>query len=570
MVCRKTHLLLQNMSIGHPAAALVSRMSQSLFRAVGDGSSSAVLLCASLVAEGNALMRAGMPMATVCRTMERVACEAEQMLLTRSHQVNFMEQPAEFQRVLRAVVLSCSATKASVDLVTPFADALASVVAELMSASSPLQASQFDMLFDVVMLPSLSQRLEVVSGVRSSHAWMSVSEDILIENARVVFSTDSLEASDGQRVLEFHSAEERIRLSQMERSKSAAQINALVAAGCNILVLSSKPQPHIIDELHRAGILVLFSVSKRDFYRWMYLADSKQAFVRLPLTADPLSSACGQWTSCSITFRHGRPVVCIEGRNRAFSICVFGSTVQARFALQVAARDGLNATRLFVAENGRYVDGAGQVDMQLAQMAMDHANTERCAELLAADVQLVAAVRESIASSLRVVPDCLIRNCGESKKDVALLLLRYRSSGGSWDVYPGSRVERVYDNFRTKLASLQSAFENAVLLLRIDDILQISSLETGSDTSAAQSSEDRMDDDVSAVQESTYDAAPADMASAQMAENLLPPSVRNRRRNILFRGQVFSASTDDFGKRFVSSAGSPFSSQKPLMKDRES
>lgn len=209
-------VLLKEMQIQHPTAVLIARTATAQDDVTGDGTTSTVLMCGSLLLQADRRISEGTHPRVIVDGLER-AREAALAYLQQVKTTTFgTETMVENRDLLRSVALTSLATKLDHDSAVSMADALVSSVQTVyVDANTPIDLNRVE----VLALPRSTAISRFVNGLVMDHGARHPDMPETLENCHIMTLNVSLEyeKTETQSGFFYSSADERERLVESER-----------------------------------------------------------------------------------------------------------------------------------------------------------------------------------------------------------------------------------------------------------------------------------------------------------------------------------------------------------------
>lgn len=206
-------VLLKEMQIQHPTAALIARTATAQDDVTGDGTTSTVLLCGELMRQADKHISEGLHPRIMVEGLETARDEALKFL--NEIKVENKEDMIEDRDLLHSVALTSLSTKLEHDLSVSLADALVSSVQCIYTGpDEPIDLNRVE-----VISMTRAKESRFVNGLVLDHGARHPDMPDVLENCKIMTCNVSLEyeKTETQSGFFYSTAEEREKLVESER-----------------------------------------------------------------------------------------------------------------------------------------------------------------------------------------------------------------------------------------------------------------------------------------------------------------------------------------------------------------
>ncbi|MCL4436502.1 MAG: TCP-1/cpn60 chaperonin family protein [Thaumarchaeota archaeon] len=262
----------------------------------------------------------------------------------------------------------------------------------------------------------------------------------------------TLDVDDPGKMKAFKEEEARVNLEILERIKRS---------GANVLLCRQTISDEINGGLAHAGIFALMSLDQEDLDAVSAATGARIVGDIKDLDLDALGSAA----NLMVDKIEPEKITILSGCDGA-TLLLRGNTSQILDELEKMVRNSVTVLKETLNDK-RLVIGGGAVEMMMSQELRQHSLKFKGKEQLAI---------QYFADSLESIPQCLARNNGLNPLD-AIIQLRsnhakgFTSFGISEHGCDDMARAAVEDSVRVKSSVIQRAYDVAVLMLRIDDLI---------------------------------------------------------------------------------------------------
>ncbi|KIM92089.1 hypothetical protein PILCRDRAFT_810110 [Piloderma croceum F 1598] len=478
-------VLLSEMQIQNPTAAMIARTAVAQDDQVGDGTTSVVLLVGELLKQADRYISEGVHPTVIGGGFDLAKKEALAFL-------DEFKQPAKLDRAtLINVAYTSLATKVNAGLAKQLAADAVDAVITIRPPPPPKDAKdQWRDSIDLHMIEIMKMQhrtaseTQLVRGLVLDHGARHPDMPKRLENAFVLTLNVSLEyeKTEVNSGFFYSSSEQREKLVEAERKfvdekvKKIVELKNLVCDQAvdskekkkNFVVLNQKGiDPLSLDILAKNGILALRRAKRRNMERLQLICGGVAQNSIDELTPDILG-----WAGLVYEHTLGEEKYTFveEVKDpKSVTLLIKGPNPHTITQVQDALRDGLRAVKNAL-EDEALIPGAGAFEVA-------------CAAHLSGPVKKNAKGRakmgvQAFADALLIIPKTLAQNGGFDVQDAIVALQDEQAEGNTvgLDLESGEpfdpTVEGIWDNYRVKRQMLHSCSVIAVNLLSTDEILR--------------------------------------------------------------------------------------------------
>lgn len=480
------NVLLHEMQIQHPTAALIARSATAQDDIVGDGTTTNVVLIGELLKQSERYLSEGLHPRVLTEGFDLAKARALQFLET------FKVQQEKTDREL---LINVARASLRTKLTQEFADALTDIVVDA-ALTIHREGSPIDLFMVEIM--SMQHRTEsetrLVKGLVLDHGARHPDMPKRLENAFILTCNVSLEfeKTEVNSAFIYTSSEQRSRMVDAEHAlveERAKKIIDLKNQVCDtpdkgFVVINQKGiDPIVLDMFAKAGIIGLRRAKRRNMER-LTLACGGIAMN----SVDDLSiDVLGQADTVYEQVLGEEKYTFVEGVKNPFSctILIKGPNKHTIEQIKDAVRDGLRSVKNTI-EDGFVVPGAGAFSLAC------YADLMKFKESVSGRPKLGV---QAYADSLLVVPKVLAENSGFDPIETIIKLQEEFSKGHivGLDLVSGEpmdpKEEGIWDQYRVIRQILHSSSVVATQILLVDEIMKAGKSQKGS----AQASEESAD-----------------------------------------------------------------------------
>ncbi|MFV2041470.1 MAG: thermosome subunit beta, partial [Candidatus Hydrothermarchaeales archaeon] len=360
-------------------------------------------------------------------------------------------------------------------------DFLSKIVVDAVNAVSEKQGSKIVIDVDDIKIEKKTgahvDNTELITGVIVDKDRSHSSMPERVEKARIALVNSALEVKDTEVDAEIRITDpNQLKAFLGEEEKTLKDmVEKISSSGANVLFVQKGIDDLAEHYLAKAGIFAIKRAKKSDMEKL-----SKATGASIVTNLDDLSSDdLGSAGVVEVVKIGDDEMTFVKECNdpKSVSILVRGGTEHIVDETERSLEDALGVVTTAIKDQ-KIVAGGGAPEAEAAKGLRDYAKTVGGREQLAI---------ESFADSLEVIPRALAENAGLDPIDVIVAIRsKHEEKGGArfgLDVNDGKikdmAAEGVIEPLRVKIQAVDSASEVAVMILRIDDVIQASGLGGG-------------------------------------------------------------------------------------------
>eukprot|EP01097_Dermamoeba_algensis_P001731 TRINITY_DN1651_c0_g1_i4.p1 TRINITY_DN1651_c0_g1~~TRINITY_DN1651_c0_g1_i4.p1 ORF type:complete len:554 (+),score=179.94 TRINITY_DN1651_c0_g1_i4:55-1662(+) len=462
-------VLLQEMHIQNPTAALIARTAAAQDDISGDGTTSNVLLIGELLRQCERFLSEGVHPRVLVEGLELGKKKALELL----EKYKIKKDTTD-----RELLLNVARTSLRSKIDPELADSLTEMITDsVLTIRRPNQPIDLFMVEIMHMVHKTSAETQFIKGLVLDHGARHPDMPKRLENAFILTCNVNfeMEKTETNSAFTYATAEERENLAESEhrvvddRVKKVIELKNLVCdtPDKKFVVINQKGiDPFALDMFARAGILALRRAKRRNMERLMLACGGEAVNTVDDMTPKVLGFAGLVYEQVlgeeKYTF--------VEGVKNPFSctLLIKGPNQHTITQIKDAIRDGLRAVKHTI-EDGCVVPGAGAFEVACS-VAMN-----KYKDQVTGRAKLGV---QAFADALLVIPKTLAENSGYDTQDSIIKLQEGINAGHvvGIDVYTGEPMdpdaEGIYDIYRAKRQLLNSSSVIASQLLLVDEIIK--------------------------------------------------------------------------------------------------
>lgn len=467
-------VLLHEMQIQHPTAAMIARAATAQDEITGDGTTSSVIFMGELLRQAERFIAEGVHPRLICAGFDKARQKTLELLDELRVPVSVSPLPD------RELLLSVARTSLRTKLTAAFADRLSDDLVEAVSCLYKEGQSLDLFMIEVLhMKHRLVDETKLIKGMVMDHGCRHPDMPRHLKNCFILTCNVSLEYEKTEVNAGFFytSADQRDRLVAAERRFTDLKVQKIIdlkRTVCtpenkkNFVVLNQKGiDPPSLDMLAKEGIMALRRVKRRNMERLPLCCGGNAVNSLDDLRPEDLGFAAEVYEQSlgddKFTFVEGvvNPQSC--------TILIKGPNEHTIAQVKDAVRDGLRAVKNVI-DDKAVVPGAGAFEVAAYCKLQEFKRSVPGKQKLGVD---------AFADALLIIPKTLAENSGLDAYEVLLSLIDSHQTTHQLvglDLATGQcnapAMEGIWDNYKVKRQLLSLAPTLAQQLLLVDEVLK--------------------------------------------------------------------------------------------------
>lgn len=459
--------ILSKMNVFHPAAKMLVGISNAQDVEAGDGTTSVVVICGSLLKEAEKLLSKGIHPSVISKAWGSAVLKSENLLENIATPVALSNKD---------MLIQAARTSLSSKVISQYADTFAPIAVDSVLKILGTEDSNIVDLRNIRIVTRVGGTMddtELVDGIVFGKGMHKSGGTPIVENAKIALIQFCLSAPktdiDNQVVVSEYSQMDRIL--REERKYILKQCKAIKKSGCNVLLVQKSILRDAVNDLSlhflsKLGIAVVSGI-ERDEVEFICKSLGCKPIAHVDQMASTMLGFATKVEEATIGGR-GRVVKITGIRNpgKTCSILVRGSNQVVLEEADRSLHDALCVVRSLIKKRFM-IAGGGAPEIEIAHGLMQWSQT-----LSGQESYCVRAY----ASALEVIPYTLAENAGLNPIAVVTELRRRHAQGESHvgiNVRKGCitdiRDENVWQPLLISVSALTLATETVQMLLKIDD-----------------------------------------------------------------------------------------------------
>ena len=455
--------ILQEMQIEHPVAKMIVEVAKTQEDAVGDGTTTAVVLAGELLKKAEDLLDQNIHPTVLAKGYRLAEVEAQKVLKNLAENISL-----ENEDLMKSIVITAMTGKGAEANKEYLADLVVKAVKGIAQSVEGKTTVNIDNIKIEKRIGNSSGNSELIEGIVLDKERVHPQMPRLIENAKVALLDSSLEVknteidakiqiTDPSQLNAFLEQEERSLREMVERIKQSGATVLFCQKGIDDLA------QHF---LAKAGIFAARRVKKSDMEKLSQATAANIVGNWKELVSQDLGFA---GIVKEETIANEEMIFVEHCKNpKAMTLLVHGGTDHVAEEIKRAVTDALGDLAAALAD-GKVVAGAGAVETELSLTLKRYASTLSGREQLAV---------HAFAEAMEIIPQTLAENAGLDPIDILTKLKLDHEQQKKWfgvNVFTGETMDAwqagVIEPLKIKTQALSSATEVAEMILRIDDVI---------------------------------------------------------------------------------------------------
>ncbi|MEK6901399.1 MAG: thermosome subunit alpha, partial [Nanoarchaeota archaeon] len=441
--------ILREMQIEHPAAKMVVEVAKTQEDAVGDGTTTAVIIAGELLRKAEELLELNIHPTVLARGYRLAEREAQKLLQAMAEHVSVEEE-----EVLNNIAITAMTGKGAEANREQLAQLIVNAVKRVAESKNGMMNVALDHIKVERVVGGNADHSELVEGIVLDKERVHPSMPQRVENAKVALLDSALEIKNTEIDAKIHITDP-LQLNlflEQEELTLREMVDRVKSAGATVVCCQKGIDDIAQYYLAKAGILALRRVKKSDIEKLSLATGGKIVSNWKELTASDLGFA-----GVVREERIGEEeVIFVEKcRNpKAVTLLVHGGTEHVVEEIKRAVVDALGDVAAALRE-GTVVAGAGAVEMELAKGLRAYASRLNGREQLAV---------QAFAETMEIIPRTLAENAGLDPLDIIAKLRSAHDQQQRWagvDVFNGGVMDAwkqgVIEPLKIKTVALRSA-----------------------------------------------------------------------------------------------------------------
>ena len=455
--------ILKEIDVEHPAAKMIVEVAKSQDEECGDGTTTAVILTGELLKYAGELLDQNVHPTVIASGYKIAADKAIDIL----NKVAISIKPDD-KNILKHIAITSMASKGAGGSKEFLAEI---IVDSITSIAEKINGKTFVDLDNIQIRKKQGGSIEdteIFKGIILDKERIEEEMPKQIKNAKVALVNTAFEIkkTEFDARIEIRDPTQLQHFLDEEETMLKKMIGHVKKSGANVLICQKGIDDLAEHFLTTEGIYSVKSASEGDMHKLGKATGAKIVSNLVDLSSKDLGYA-GYVEEKKIG--EDKMTFIYECKNpKAVSILIRGGTEHVVDELERGIHDALSVVKAAL-EDGRITVGGGATATEIAMALRDFSPSIGGREQMAV---------EAFASAVEIVPKTLSENAGLDPIDIMLELRRFHKKGNK---YAGINVKtgkvedmlkyNVIEPLRLGIQEIQSAYEAANMILRIDDVI---------------------------------------------------------------------------------------------------
>ena len=455
--------ILEEMEIEHPAAKMVVEVAKTQNEEVGDGTTSAVILCGELLKKSEDLLDQNIHPTVIAKGYKIAKEEALKMLDNIAEKAG-VENEDILRKIATTAMTGKSAERSS--------DKLSEIAVRAVKAVADKEDGKITVDYENVKIEKKQggsiEDTELISGIVIDKEIVHTAMKKSMKDAKILLVDEALEHKEleGDAKININTPEQMEAFLNREEANIKKIVENVVKTGATVVFCQKGIDDTAQHYLAKKGIIGARRVKKSDMEKIARATGAKIVSDLSGATKDDLGFA-GIVEEKKIA---GEEMIFVRECKdpKAVSILIRGGTEHVVDEVERAMEDAIKGV-IAAIEVGKIVSGGGSAEMEVAKGLRKFADSYTGREQLA----ILA-----FADAMEIIPRTLSENAGLDPIDILVELRSAHDNGKityGVDVMNGKvgdmKAMGVIEPLKIKTQAIKSASESAEMILRIDDIV---------------------------------------------------------------------------------------------------
>ena len=462
--------ILDEMDIQHPAAKMMVEVAKTQDNEVGDGTTTAVIICGALLNKAEELINKNVHPTIIIDGYKKASERTLKILEKIAISVDM-----SLQGYLKKAAMTSMASKLVAEHREYLADLAVTAVLQVAEKEVGKYKADIDDI-KVEKKPGESVRdTKLINGIVLDKEVAHSGMPKRMENPKIALLDSALEIekTEFDAKINIESPEQMDAFLKQEETMLRGMVDKITATGAKVVLCQKGIDDMVQHFLSRKGILAVRRIKKSDMEKL-----SKATGGKIITNLDDVNPTDMGYASLVEERKIGDDkMTFVEGckNPRAVTILIRGGTERIVDEAERSLHDALCVVRDIV-EEPKVVAGGGAPELEVSRGLKKYAGTLPGREQLAV---------ESFAEALEAVPLTLTENAGLDPIDILSELRAKHEKGETWtgiEVHSGKVQDMtqagVFEPLAVKKQIIKSATEAASMILKIDDVIAAGKMKT--------------------------------------------------------------------------------------------
>jgi thermosome len=457
--------ILEEMNIEHPSAKMIVEVAKTQEDEIGDGTTTAVVLAGELLKNAEELIDKDVHPAVIARGYRLAESKAQEVL-------NQIGEKSTNDDTLKKIAQTAMTGKGA----EYSRDTLATLAVEAVKMVEEEGNIDKDNIKIEKRTGGSVEDSELIKGIVMDKERLSASMPRVIKDAKIALIDREIEIKKTEidAKIEIKTPDQMQGFLDQEENMLKKMVEQITATGANVILCQKGVDDVAIHFLAKKGVYAVRRVSESDMKKIAKATGAKVVNNLKDLNESDLGNA-GTVEEKKVGDEEFTYIVDCKNP-KAVTLLIRGGTEHVTNEIERAVTDAVGDV-IAALRTGLVTAGAGAPEIELA------ASLRRYAHSLSGREQLAV---EAFADAMEIIPKTLVENAGLDPIDTMTDLKAAHSKKQKWagiDVFTGKVMDAwkrgVIEPLNINTQAVSSAAEVAVMVLRIDDVIQSSGSKGG-------------------------------------------------------------------------------------------
>jgi thermosome len=452
--------ILEDMNIEHPAAKMIVEVAKTQEDEIGDGTTTAVVLAGELLKNAEELLDKDVHPAVIARGYRLAETKAQEVL-------NQIGEKSTNDDTLKKIAQTAMTGKGA----EYSKDTLASLAVQAVKMVQENEHIDKDNIKIEKRTGGSVDDSELIKGIVMDKERLSSTMPRVVTNAKIALIDREIEIKKTEidANIQIKTPDQMQGFLDQEEKMLQDMVDKITATGANVVLCQKGVDDVAIHFLAKKGAYAVRRVSESDMKKIAKATGAKIVNNLKDLSENDLGNA---GTVEERKVGDDEFTYIMDCKNpKAVTLLIRGGTEHVTNEVERAMTDAVGDVAAAL-KTGLVVAGAGAPEIELASSLRKYAHSLSGREQLAV---------EAFADAMEIIPRTLVENAGLDPIDTMTDLKAAHSKKNKWagiDVFTGKVMDAwkkgVLEPLKIKTQAVSSAAEVAVMVLRIDDVIQSS------------------------------------------------------------------------------------------------
>jgi thermosome len=452
--------ILEEMNIEHPSAKMIVEVAKTQEDEIGDGTTTAVVLAGELLKNAEELLDKDVHPAVIARGYRLAESKAQEVL-------NQIGEKSTSDETLKKVAQTAMTGKGA----EYSKDTLATLAVEAVKMVEEQGNIDKDNIKIEKRTGGSVEDSELIKGIVIDKERLSPGMPRIVKDAKIALIDREIEIKKTEidAKIEIKTPDQMQGFLDQEENMLKKMVEQITSSGANVVLCQKGVDDVATHYLAKQGVYTVRRVSESDMKKIAKATSAKIVNNLKDLSKDDLGNA-GTVEEKKVGDEEFTYIMDCKNP-KAVTLLIRGGTEHVTNEIERAVTDAVGDV-IAALKTGMVVAGAGAPEIELAASLRKYANSLSGREQLAV---------EAFADAMEIIPKTLVENAGLDPIDTMTDLKAAHSKKQKWagiDVFTGKVMDAwkrgVIEPLKIKTQAVSSAAEVAVMVLRIDDVIQSS------------------------------------------------------------------------------------------------